>query len=418
MFWNLVNPGYGPIALNEGGGVPTWFPLNRKWGFLGDSITNGSTATNAVYAFPRQSIEHAGPLHNPVRQCVFSGVAGNTSAQILARAATDVPPGNVTGIVILAGSNDAADANAVSAATYAANLTAIIAIYAGKDIIVVTPPPRGSADTPSADEKQRLIDYRTWILANTSLGYRVADAYAAMVDGSDELLAIYDSGDGLHPNNRGHFKIAELVGVEMLATQRERTSIVEALNSHNLIANGIMSGSLGAGSPTGWFAGAPTPTGTAATLSKVAAPAEAFGQAYRIAIAAAANSQTRRATAATSGDGWAIGDRLLFVGKGLVTDTSGDFEEQNAATAAKAAIQLTNGVSGVDFATDQGTSYPYACSKLSREMALSYTVASGVTVIQPQLHLALPNGSSYAADFYEVGLFNLTRLGYADSILV
>lgn len=403
MKWRLRNQ----LILNQGV-LPQWFPLNRKWGFLGDSITNGSNASNVIYAFPRQSLEHAGTLHNPVSQRIVSGTPGNKSADMLARCAADVPAASITGLVIMAGTNDASDSNAVSAATFAANMTAILALYPGKDIVVVTAPPKAA---PSAAEKQRLIDYRTWILANTSLGYRVADAYAALTDGSDILAAAYDSGDGTHPNTLGHFKIAALVGARMLASQPARTSLVGALNASNLIPNGLMSGTLGAGSPSGWFGA--LGTGTAATISKELVPAGGVGQAQRVTLAAAADSANRRGATVNAG-GWAVGNKLLMVGKAKVIDTSGDFEAKTAAaTTATMSMKLQNGSSGIDFMSD-----PPSSSCPSREMAISYTVAGGVTVISAHTQLSVPNGSSYAADFYEFGVFNLTALGLANSILV
>lgn len=407
----LRDPMRAATALKEGGGVPPWFPLNRKWGFIGDSITNGSASSNAVYAFPYQSLYYAGTLHNPTSQRIVSGTPGNTSAQMLARAAADVPASSITGLVILAGTNDAADANAVSAATFGANITAIIALYPGKDIIVVTPPPRGSADTPSAGEIQRLIDYRAWIQANTSLGYRVADAYGALTDGADALDAAYDSGDGIHPNNLGHQKIADLVGAQMLASQTARTSMAAALVANSLISNPLFSGTLG-GSPSGWFAGVGSgaATGSASTNTLVAAPVGASGQAYRMDITAAADSSRRRAASLS---GFSVGDKLLIAGQVKVTAVSGDWSAISAAVTGNAVLRLTNGGSGVDLSTE-----PLVCAASPRQFAISYTVGAGVSNIVLQTQLAIPNGAHIQADFFEFIPINLTALGLASRILV
>src|SRR5688572_641543 len=110
------------ITQQRGSSLPPWFPLNRKVAYIGDSITNGSSASNSIYAFPNQSNIHAGLLHNPISLNVVKGTPGDTSAGGLARFSADIAATNPAVVVILFGANDANMANAVPVATYGANL--------------------------------------------------------------------------------------------------------------------------------------------------------------------------------------------------------------------------------------------------------------------------------------------------------
>lgn len=407
-----------PVLFGGGIGTPSWFPLNRRWGYLGDSITNGSAATNAIYAFPAQSNCYAGELHNPTILQSIKGTPGNTSAQMLARAATDLPPTLFDGIVVLAGTNDSSDSNAVPVATYAANMTAIVQTYPGKVVILVTPPPRGIIDTPSPAEQQRIVEYGQWINDNaTSLGYLVADAYAALVDGLGYLDPIYDSGDGIHPNNLGHQQIAALVGAQMLASQPYRTSMVDALRGKALNNNPLMNGAIGAGSPSGWTGGTPASSGTAETLSIAVRTPDAFqqaGQLYRSDLNALADSVRRRAQGVSTG--FSTGDKLLFIGKMKTTVISGDWEAANLVTFnGEARMQIVNGGTGANLSL---SAMPSRSVALQRQFAATYTVASGVTNILLETTLAAPTGVRVQNDALEFAAFNLTALRLATRIFV
>ncbi|TCL70665.1 SGNH/GDSL hydrolase family protein [Rhizobium sp. BK251] len=403
------------ITPRGGASLPPWFPLNRKIAYIGDSIPNGSAASNSIYAFPNQSNIHAGLLHNPISLNVVKGTPGDTSAGGLARFSTDIAATNPAVVVILFGANDANMANAVPAATYGANLAGMIALAPGKQIVVVTPPPRASGATDAATINARIVQYRQWILDNAAtLGYRVADAYTALQT-SGSLNPTYDSGDGLHPNDEGHQKIARLVGAQIKASQIARTSLVAALNASNLIPNGLMAGTLGAGSPTGWINGTPVTSGTAPTLTKIASPNDAFtssGQGYRVDCTAAATTSIRR-TNGTIGSGFTAGDKLLVVGKLRANPGALDWDDLCVdQKTARASVQFTNGSTGADLVaiTRSGA--------IDQEFAMSYTVAGGITQICHQIRLDLPSGAQASVDAFEWGMFNLTALGLASSILV
>src|SRR5436190_16481957 len=96
--------------------------FGRKVTWAGDSITNGSASSNATYAFPSQCVRIAGSAY--LRTLDIKGVPGNTSAQLLARM-DDVLANHPDHVHIAIGTNDASQA--VTTATYAANIAAIVA---------------------------------------------------------------------------------------------------------------------------------------------------------------------------------------------------------------------------------------------------------------------------------------------------
>ena len=70
MFWNLVNPGYGPIALNEGvGGISTlgadlalWFDTNQAYKSSGGGIVTPASILTVVRASAGSYYDSAGVL--------------------------------------------------------------------------------------------------------------------------------------------------------------------------------------------------------------------------------------------------------------------------------------------------------------------------------------------------------------------
>lgn len=171
--------------------------------WVGDSITAGVGASNAGKAWPAQVLKILGARISA--SSVNAGVAGDESADLLARIGDvlTVEPGLV---VLMVGTNDAA--HAVPVADFRANVEAIAAAVnaAGARLAVALLPPRAT-DIPLG------YAYNLWLRAWCHRrGVPCVDTFAALVDPATGLLAAaYDSGDGVHPNDAGHLKIAEAV---------------------------------------------------------------------------------------------------------------------------------------------------------------------------------------------------------------
>lgn len=191
----LVDAGQlnGAVAAATGG--VSWIPL-------GDSLSTLNAGGAAGQAWPllAQGLTD-GKLY--VQQ--YAGVAGETSAQVLARvpAVVAAAPDLVT---LLAGPNDITAG--VSRAEWSANVTAAVGQLraAGITVPLCTIPPRSSAP-----HQEAVADWNAWLRRFARLErLPLLDFHSVLVDPATGALA-YDYGDGLHISPPGHLLMAELV---------------------------------------------------------------------------------------------------------------------------------------------------------------------------------------------------------------
>lgn len=179
-----------------------------KIGYGGDSITNGSNATNAsIYSFRAYIRKLLG--YRVASNSFNGGVPGERSDQLLARMDNIISQG-VQVLSIMIGTNDAAQL--VPLSTYQANIKAIKAKAdrAGLPIIFCLVPPRGAS--AAANIKQLVTSYNIWLrFWCTQNGIPLADTFTALVDKTTgDMSAAYDA-DGVHPNNAGHLELAKAI---------------------------------------------------------------------------------------------------------------------------------------------------------------------------------------------------------------
>ena len=245
----------------------TFTAAGRKWGFLGDSITDGSSAAagrryiTVLPALVGTAFMAPAPPLTPVAGAVYSveaGVAGERSDQILARVDSVIAEG-VHGLTLMAGTNDAEQS--IPVATYMANMEAIAvkARAAGIPLVVgLVPPKDTNVDLVTAYN----LALREWAARS---GIRLADTHAPLVDKTDgTLAAAYDSGDGIHPNTEGHRLIAKAFATACADAVVTRGQIVTAKTPLSLVRNALFQTDL-----TTW-AEQPGGTGTAPTYNRVA----------------------------------------------------------------------------------------------------------------------------------------------------
>ena len=163
---------------------------------LGDSLTNSYTSYLDV-RLPDTFLALNG------------GISGNTTTQMAARAAHDIPAGT-NYVVVLGGVNDVL--GGVAAATIEANLQAIYtaAHAVGAVVVAVTILPCKANALWTAGKQVVLDAVNAWIAATATSVDHIIDAYTLMENtaGDDLLKAAYDSGDGLHPNATGYTVLA------------------------------------------------------------------------------------------------------------------------------------------------------------------------------------------------------------------
>ena len=186
----------------------------KKIVLLGDSITQGSNSINGN-GIPSYNDDTTCPFTMPIMSSGGkyvllrnSGVAGQTSAQILARVSTDVIAYQPDVCTVLAGTNDLL--SGMTNAAYASmmnNVKQIVLMLMSANIlpILVVPPPRNAAVTEA--KRARYFYYK---LAE-KYGLPLIDLFKIYVDPSNGQYLSGYSGDGTHPNSTATLASASII---------------------------------------------------------------------------------------------------------------------------------------------------------------------------------------------------------------
>lgn len=384
----------------------------RKWGCLGDSITNRSSAV-AARGFIDQIPKIAGTAYLSGTDYVNAGVPGNTTAQMRARYGTDVRANGIRTLFMLAGTNDIQAGRTL--ADWSADVKAIAAMAKrdGIPLIIGTVPPRGST-AATTQTRQLTAQYNLWL--NTwapTAGVYVADVWSKLVtSGGNDLLSGYDSGDGIHPETLGHQVIAEQFAAAWANVPKPPLPqfISNGLDPYQLVTNPGTAGSVGAGRPTGWYE-QPGGSGTAPTYATaVGTGLIKYGYQCSMAFDATSSGGTRYMAIPMSGSGWAVGDVLLAHAKLTWIDNVGSNNFYNAARTSSPTANIGFRIAKGDFSGMIAS--PVTNSVVSPGPILfAFTIPSGTTGMTPCLQMTLPTGSNVTATIGEVGLWNCTALG-------
>lgn len=175
---------------------------NRTIG-LGDSIMRGSDGLTSGFGGSWFSMlsEVSGQRLRRVRN---SGIAGNTTAQMLARIDSDVTT-YAPDICVIEGITPN-DVGSLTQAQSKANIIAMIdaCVAAGIRPIVCTGPPNDKAETNLS-----MRQMSTWMVKNANeRGIAVFDLYAHVADPATGIYVTDYTDDGTHPNNDGQNAIA------------------------------------------------------------------------------------------------------------------------------------------------------------------------------------------------------------------
>jgi lysophospholipase L1-like esterase len=391
------------------------------WAFCGDSITNGSDATNFAYAFPSLATQYAGQA---VARLDFheAGTAGYTSTGLLAYMPAILafsPKPNAVHVQI--GTNDASQL--VPLATYQANVAAIVALAkaAGCAVTIGTVPPRDGATTTAAINLLTAA-YNAWLrLWGPQQGCIIAETYGALADPTTgNLIAAYNNSDGPHPNNAGHEKLAQVVAAAMKAAAAATPPSVlrPAKDSLSLVSNPLMAGT--GPFPTNWaeWSGG---TGTAPTYSTFADTTGILpgGQWAQMDFDGTTAGGTRRFYSTGSFTGVTIGDVCALTGIMLIEDVSGTWETDVVAGTAAAGPQiLTDGAVNLAAVFDRSaglnlgklfgngnTVYQYG------PFAIPVTTVAGQAGFLIWNNVTIPTGKHVKARFGCIDLIDLTTSG-------
>ena len=363
---------------------------------LGDSITLGSEsyATGEWHrgSWARLAAGMSGQRFRLVRN---AGIAGNTSAQMLARFDADVTPYTPSVVLVMAGTNDVSMAvsaggatpDATVIATYRANLTAIAAkCHAiGATPIFLTIPP--------SDTTNRLAltaQLNQWLSEWCRTGrYTLIDAHSALVNPSTGKYADA-AGDGTHPTQAGHVHLAGVASAALAPLFPAAASPCAQFEdaTTNMVVGGLMGGAPnGYGLPAPWYYyGGPVTGVTFSTVTDALVP----GKMLRIAAAETAKDGQASKSYAT---GFAVGDTVeasAIVSKG-------------AGCIARFSLYFTDASPARKWVTVLDT------PALTRyTVAVRGVVPAGTTALNLIMTLDAGTGS---VDFGTVTLRNLTALG-------
>lgn len=401
---------YAPVANVVG-------QAGIRWAFFGDSITNGSTASNFAYSYMPQALQMVGSLVGRY-DSIESGNPSEASAAISARmqAVYDTYT-DVHGTVLMAGTNDAS--TSVPVATYAATMTAAIARARKYGPVVVCTVPAAGAGASAAVVS--LIDSYNWWIKTFApgLGAVVADTWSAIVDTTTgTMLSTYNSGDDVHPNNDGHREMAQVVAKAM-QTAAGRTVPYGLLTSKMASTKLHTSDPLvvgGTTKPASWFE-QPGGTGTAPTYSLVSdtsgfLPAGRWSQ-----IDFDATSGGTRNHAVGLAAGGANGDLLAVCAHIQIEDVSGTWEADCSAGTAGISAIVTNGGAAITGGSPIGrcAGVPTATAGIYNIGPIFWPVTAPTTSSNLALwvQMTLPTGKRVKFRVGCIGVVNLTNMGVA-----
>lgn len=336
-------------------------PGNGVLGF-GDSITAGNTTWFAdetqLYIGDRDWLAYACLLSaGRMRYRGNAGVTGNTTAQMLARLASDVLPRQPAYCTVLGGINDIAALTPL--ATIWANLKAIYAtlIAAGIRPIPCTLCP-WSSGTATAAGRQKLGQLNQLIAAYAAAnGLHCLDFFAQLVDETTGFYkATLDNGDGLHPSPAG----AKIMGTYVNSTLSSLFPYAPALlagqpDDYTGTGPSILPGGLFLTNTSGVGAGWSS-NGTGTFTCATDATNLPGGSQWQSLAATAGN--TPQVFQFISNTKWAIGDRLRLTAKvNAVVEAGGstwncylgDSGGARGASYNAASKDVTNGVVCLDF---------------------------------------------------------------------
>lgn len=326
------------------------------------------------------------------------GVAGETSAQILARvpAIIALKPGIVS---VAGGANDLAAA--VPYATWTANMTAIATQLraAGIRVALQTILPRGTTTYLT-----NTIKWNAWTRRFAQdYGYDLLDFFALTVN---PLTGIYKSGydgDGVHPSPTAHLAIANYVATELI-TKRfvPLQATIDTLDTSNLLAHPLLA--VGTPTPTGWVTSG---SSSADWTEGLVTDTDFKGKAWEVAFTSAASAGNFRSFQSSPSltTGYAIGDTILMTARAKVTASSGVTPGTNAG------LRLALAFGGVGFQTY------WSGDPIVHAAGLTWyktKVPVGTTSIYVNSIVGtIPVGASFTSRVGDFGLFNLTAMGLA-----
>lgn len=202
-----------PVATDHGR-ISTVLNSNTPatWVLTGDSITHGALHTNGRRSYPEHWTERVRwELGKPKNRdfVVDSGVSGATSAELVSYFAERVTAFSPKVVSIMIGTNDIATAG-LGLETYRANLVSLVrsvrALPGSPAVILQAPNPVDPAKWPGRVALSGYAQVMGEVAAREKAVF--VDHYNDWLTGNGGQVPLSLLNDGLHPNERGHHRIA------------------------------------------------------------------------------------------------------------------------------------------------------------------------------------------------------------------
>ncbi|MFJ2088749.1 GDSL-type esterase/lipase family protein [Streptomyces sp. NPDC087901] len=182
------------------------------WVITGDSITHGALHTNGWRSYPEHWTERVRwELGKPKNRdfVIDSGVSGATSAELVAQFGERVTSFAPKVVSVMIGTNDIATSG-LGLDTYRANLVSLVrsvrALPGSPVPVLQSPNPVDPAKWPGRVNLSQYARVMGEVAAQESAVF--VDHYNDWLDGNGGQVPLTLLNDGLHPNERGHHRIA------------------------------------------------------------------------------------------------------------------------------------------------------------------------------------------------------------------
>ncbi|MFD7861020.1 GDSL-type esterase/lipase family protein [Streptomyces sp. NPDC059783] len=196
----------GRISLVLNGDTPA------TWVVTGDSITHGALHTHGWRSYPEHWTERVRwELGKPKNRdfVIDSGVSGATSAELLAQFTQRVTAFSPQVVPIMIGTNDIATAG-LGPEVYRANLVSLVravrALPGSPVPVLQSPNPVDPARWPGRVGLSRYAEIMGGVAAQEKAVF--VDHYHDWLTGDGGQVPLSLLSDGLHPNERGHHRMA------------------------------------------------------------------------------------------------------------------------------------------------------------------------------------------------------------------
>lgn len=187
---------------------------------IGDSLTYGYGVAR-FQTWVSQVDQRLKEAYGPASEAINCGINGDTTGGMLARFQRDVLDASPNMVLLMGGANDlfceASPAmfqpNLMAMAQQASKRNILPVIGIGPGLLPDQVPTAWASLTDFYQIPHVMDQYRTWLLRfGSSFGFPVIDFAQAVPLQEDYFL------DGLHPNQKGHARMADLVWSVLLST--------------------------------------------------------------------------------------------------------------------------------------------------------------------------------------------------------